>query len=298
MLAVAVVWSLLPLLVVAQDDQVSYSVSLSTGTLIGIVAGCVVVLLVLICCCCCMSKRRKAKRQRELEAAVAAAIVNTPKADDSHAIDVPYEQHLQHNTGSTYTSSTTHPRRSGTLPSCQFMHKFSTKQQDYNSRRATPRCHDRHELYRNRAAVATRADPSRAADGVTATPALEPLEVSSAALEALAAESVVVEADSLDGAWVSMVRSLPESESPTVTSSFELAEDVVLVVGATVTSSVLSREAEDVLATALAEPAEAEADVAEAAVDADAEVFEPAEVVVDELELPEQEVAKGVMRSA
>ncbi|KAG2797326.1 hypothetical protein PC116_g25935 [Phytophthora cactorum] len=82
MLAGAVVWSLLPLLVVAQDDQVSYS-------------------------------RRKAKRQRELEAAVAAAIVNTPKADDSHAIDVPYEQHLQHNTGSTYTSSTTHPHRSG-----------------------------------------------------------------------------------------------------------------------------------------------------------------------------------------
>ncbi|KAE8972510.1 hypothetical protein PR003_g29161 [Phytophthora rubi] len=112
----AVVSCLLPLLAAAQDDKVSYSVSLSTGTLIAIVAGCVVVLLLLICCCCCMRKRRKAKRQRELQAAVAAAMVNTPKGD-SHAIDVPYEQERQHNTGSTYTGSTTHPNRNGTVAS-------------------------------------------------------------------------------------------------------------------------------------------------------------------------------------
>ncbi|KAE8887116.1 hypothetical protein PF011_g27926 [Phytophthora fragariae] len=116
MQAAAVVSCLLPLLAAAQDDKVSYSVSLSTGTLIAIVAGCVVVLLLLICCCCCMRKRRKAKRQRELQAAVAAAMVNTPKGD-SHAIDVPYEQERQHNTGSTYTGSTTHPNRNGTVAS-------------------------------------------------------------------------------------------------------------------------------------------------------------------------------------
>ncbi|ETI53996.1 TKL protein kinase [Phytophthora nicotianae CJ01A1] len=114
MLYVAVVVSsLLPLLAVAQDDQVSYEVSLSTGALIGIVAGCVVALLLLICCCCYTRKRRRAKRKRELEEAVAAAIIHTPKTGDSHAIDVPYEQHRQHNTGSTYTGSTTHPHRSG-----------------------------------------------------------------------------------------------------------------------------------------------------------------------------------------
>ncbi|KAH7470458.1 uncharacterized protein KRP23_9753 [Phytophthora ramorum] len=111
MLAAVVVSCLLPLLVVGQD-QVSYSVSLSTGTLIAIVGGCVVVLLLLICCCCCLRKRRKAKRQRELQAAVAAATVHTPKAgDDSHGIDVPYEQH---NTGSTYTGSTARPQRNDT----------------------------------------------------------------------------------------------------------------------------------------------------------------------------------------
>ncbi|KAG7376520.1 hypothetical protein PHYPSEUDO_013227 [Phytophthora pseudosyringae] len=111
--AVVVASSLLPVLVLAQDSQVSYSVSLSTGTLVAIVGGCVVVLLLLVCCCCCMRKRRKAKRQRELQAAVAAATVNTPKADDSHAIDVPYQQQRQLNTGSTYTGSTTHAHRSG-----------------------------------------------------------------------------------------------------------------------------------------------------------------------------------------
>eukprot|EP00644_Phytophthora_capsici_P014507 jgi/Phyca11/503452/fgenesh2_kg.PHYCAscaffold_3_\ len=111
--ASAVVLALLPLLAGAQDGEVSYSVSLSTGTLIGIIAGCVVALVLLICCCCCMRKRRKTRRQRELQAAVAAALVNTPKGDDSHAIDVPYEQQRQHNTGSTYTGSTTHPHRSG-----------------------------------------------------------------------------------------------------------------------------------------------------------------------------------------
>ncbi|KAG6620329.1 TKL protein kinase [Phytophthora cinnamomi] len=117
MLAAAVVSCLLPLLAAAQGDEVSYSVSLSTGALIAIVAGCVVVLLLFICCCCCMRKRRKAKRQRELQAAVAAAMVNTPKANDSHAIDVPYEQERQHNTGSTYTGSTAHPNRNGTVAS-------------------------------------------------------------------------------------------------------------------------------------------------------------------------------------
>ncbi|KAE9064595.1 hypothetical protein PF010_g28542 [Phytophthora fragariae] len=85
MQAAAVVSCLLPLLAAAQDDKVSYS-------------------------------RRKAKRQRELQAAVAAAMVNTPKGD-SHAIDVPYEQERQHNTGSTYTGSTTHPNRNGTVAS-------------------------------------------------------------------------------------------------------------------------------------------------------------------------------------
>lgn len=114
MLAAVVVSCVLPLLAAAQNDEVSYSVSLSTGTLIAIVAGCVAVLLVFTCCCCCMRKRRKAKRQRELQAAVAAAIVNTPKANDSHAIDVPYEQERQHNTGSTYTDSTRHPNCNGT----------------------------------------------------------------------------------------------------------------------------------------------------------------------------------------
>lgn len=97
-----------------------------------------------------------------------------------------------------------------------------------------------------------------------------------------------------------MVRSLPESESPTVTSSSELAEDVVLVVEATVTTSALSSEAEDVLVVVLSELAEAPSDVAEAAVDAVAEAFVAAEAAVDalEVELPEQCVVTGVIRSA
>jgi len=41
-------------------------------------------------------------------------MVSTPKTGDSHAIDVLYEQH---NTGSTYTGSTAHPHRSGTVTS-------------------------------------------------------------------------------------------------------------------------------------------------------------------------------------
>lgn len=159
------------------------------------------------------------------------------------------------------------------------------------------------KLYRNRAAAATRAEPNSAVDGLTATPALEPLEVSSAALEALAAESAVVDAESLAGACVSIVRSLPESESPTVTSSSELAEDVVFVgVGATVTSSAVSSEAEDVAATELADPVEAE-DVVDEVVEAEADVaalelVEVVEAVVDELELPAHPAVTGVIRSA
>ncbi|RLN58103.1 hypothetical protein BBP00_00007169 [Phytophthora kernoviae] len=116
----------------ANDGQVSYSVSLSTGTLIAIIGGCVVVLLLLICCCCCLKKRRKKRRQRELQDAVAAAIVNTPKADGSHTIDVPYEQQRQHNTGSTYTGSTALPYRSGTITST-FGGQYSTTGQSTGS---------------------------------------------------------------------------------------------------------------------------------------------------------------------
>lgn len=155
-------------------------------------------------------------------------------------------------------------------------------------------------LYRKSAAVATRAEPSRAAEGPTATPALEPLEVSSAALDALAAESAVLEEEgaSVAGVWVSMSR-LPESESPTITSSSELAEDVVLA-GAAVTSTALSSEAEDALLVAtLSEPAEAEVDVAaaDAAVDVD-EALVLAEAAVEELEAELlHSVITGVIRS-
>ncbi|KAE9167177.1 hypothetical protein PF005_g28887 [Phytophthora fragariae] len=318
MQAAAVVSCLLPLLAAAQDDKVSYSVSLSTGTLIAIVAGCVVVLLLLICCCCCMRKRRKAKRQRELQAAVAAAMVNTPKGD-SHAIDVPYEQERQHNTGSTYTGSTTHPNRNGTVASMYGGDHYSSTGPSHRSGSRHPSSLwddpvvvaaripvDRVELgelisrggfgERKRAAVATRAEPSRAAEGFTAAPSLEPLEVPSAALDALAAESAVDEEEgaSVAGVWVSIAR-LPELESPTVTSSSELAEDVVLAEAA-VTSAALPSEAEDALVATLSDPAE-EADVDVAAADVD-EALVLAEAAVDELEVELlQWAVTGVMRS-
>ncbi|RLN70563.1 hypothetical protein BBJ28_00019101 [Nothophytophthora sp. Chile5] len=102
-------WLLAPVL--ADDGSISYSVSLSTGALIGIVGGCVVLVLLVICCCCCLRRRRKNRHKRELEEAVAAA-THSPKSN-SHAIDVPYQQdfgaaaprqaNYTQRTGSTYT---------------------------------------------------------------------------------------------------------------------------------------------------------------------------------------------------